>query len=139
MSRKAMLRNSVCAMAMAVSAPALTVDGSAGSIGGSPSGFFSAAGTVPVGNSFGAQLDTELGQSGKRGQGGTGAHFFWRDPDSGLVGATAMWSRIGGWNVFRYGAEGEAYLGDFTLATAGGIQRGAAQRAERPLRFSVAT
>ncbi len=112
----------------AVSAPVLTVDGSAGSIGGSASGFFGATGTVPVGDHFGAQLDLSLGQSDARGQGGTAGHFFARDPAAGLIGATAMWSRIGGWNVYRYGVEGEAYLGDFTVAPSGGVQRGDANQ-----------
>ena len=112
----------------AVSAPVLTVDGSGGSVGGSPTGLFSASGTAPVGDRFGIQLDGELGQSGDRGQGGTGAHVFWRDPAVALVGATAMWSRIGGWNVFRYGVEAEAYLGDFTLAPSAGLQHGDANK-----------
>lgn len=108
----------------AVSAPTLTVDGSAGSVGGSPSAYVGAMGTVPVGHQFGAQFDLAVGHSDDRKQGGGGGHFFWRDPDVALVGATAMWSRIGGWNIFRYGVETEAYLGDFTLAPSAGIQRG---------------
>lgn len=112
----------------AVSGPTLTVDGSAGSVGGAPSGYLGAMGTVPVGHHFGAQMDVAVGQSDERGQGGAGGHFFWRDPEVGLAGATAMWSRIGGWNIYRYGLETEAYLGDFTLAPSGGVQRGDANQ-----------
>ena len=112
----------------AVSAPTVSVDGSAGSLGGSPSGYFSATGTVPVGDRFGFQLDGETGQSGDRGEGGGGAHLFWRDPGYGLAGATALWSRVGGWNIFRYGVETEAYLGDFTVAPSAGLQRGDANK-----------
>jgi hypothetical protein len=111
----------------AVSAPVLTVDGSVGSLGGSPSGFFSAAGTVPIGNRYGFQLDGQIGQSGERGQGGSAAHLFWRDPDTALVGATALWARIGGWNVFRYGAEAEAYLGGRSAAAATAMSAAALQ------------
>lgn len=112
----------------AVSAPTLTVDGSGGSVGGSPSGFVAAAGTVPLGDRFGFQLDGALGQSGERGQGGAGGHLFWRDPSIGLLGVTSMWSRIGGWNVLRHGVEAEAYLGDFTVAPSAGLQRGNANK-----------
>ena len=116
----------------AVSAPTLTVDGSGGATGGSPSGFFSATGTVPVGDSFGFQADGQLGQAGDRGQGGGAAHLFYRDPDAVMVGATAMWARIGGWNAFRYGAEAEAYLGDVTLSPSAGLQRGDANKGTAP-------
>ncbi len=108
----------------AVSAPTASVSTSAGSVDGAAAGFLSGIATVPVGNRFGAQLDWVLGQDGDRGQGGGGGHLFWRDPAAAMVGATAMWSRIGGWNVYRYGVESEAYLGDFTVAPAAGLQRG---------------
>lgn len=116
----------------AVSAPTLTVDGTSGSVGGSPSGFVSATGTLPIGDRFGFQLDGQLGQEGDRGQGGSAAHLFYRDPDAFMAGGTAMWARIGGWNVFRYGAEGEAYLGDFTIAPSAGLQRGDANKGTAP-------
>ncbi|MBX9635841.1 MAG: hypothetical protein K2X44_12740 [Magnetospirillum sp.] len=112
----------------AVSAPVITVDGAGGALDGEGSAFLSASGTMPVGERYGVQLDGMLGQSGERGQGGVGGHFFWRDPNVGLIGASTMWSRIGGWNLFRHGIEAEAYLGDYTLAPSVGIQRGDANR-----------
>ena len=115
----------------AVSAPVLTVDSQAGSVGGEASEYVGAAYTAPLGHSFGVQLDGALGQSGDRGQGGLGGHVFWRDPNLALLGATTMWSRIGGWNVFRHGLEAEAYVGDYTVLTAAGIQRGDANKGAR--------
>jgi len=112
----------------AVSAPVLTVDSSAGSVGGSASEYFSATGTVPLGDHFGLQLDGALGRSDDRSQGGSGGHIFWRDPSLAMVGATTMWSRIGGWNVFRHGLEAEGYLDDYTLSSSAGIQRGDANK-----------
>lgn len=112
----------------AVSAPVLTVDASGGSVGGKASEYLAATATAPLGHSFGVQLDGALGQNGERGQGGMGGHLFWRDPDLALVGVTTMWSRLGGWNIFRHGVEAEAFLDDYTLSSSAGIQRGAANK-----------
>lgn len=108
----------------AVSAPTLSIDGSGGSVNGSPSGFASATGTLPLSHRFGFQLDGAAGKSGDQVQKGVGGHVFWRDPDQALLGAAAGWSHIGSANIYRYGLESEAYLGDFTLSPSFGLQRG---------------
>jgi|GEM_PF-5524966 len=112
----------------AVSAPTLSVDGSGGSVNGSPSGFASVTGTVPVGHRFGFQLDGAAGKSGDQLQKGVGGHAFWRDPDQALLGVTASWSRIDSADIYRYGLETEEYLGNFTLAPSVGLQRGDANK-----------
>lgn len=122
----------------AVSAPVLSVTGLTGSVGGNASGYLSSTATVPIDHSFGAQLDSMLSQNGERGEGGLGVHAFWRDPDMALVGATAMWSRIGGWNVYRTGGEAELYLDDFTLSPSFGMQSGDAQKNGRPSGYGTA-
>lgn len=112
----------------AVSAPALTTDALGGSIGGNGIGLAGAALAVPVTHDVGFQFDGALGQRDDTGRGGLGAHLFTRDPDAYLVGATAMWLRSGAQNVFRYGVEAQAYLGDFTISPSAGLQRGDANK-----------
>jgi len=123
----------------AVSAPTVTVEASGGAVGGAPSGFAGATATLPLGDRFGIQIDGALGQSGERGQGGAGGHLFWRDPELGLIGATAMWSRLGGGTVFRYGLETEAYLDDVTIAPAVGLQRGDANKGSSSSGYATLT
>jgi hypothetical protein len=82
--------------------------------------------SAPVGQSFGVQIDaglisldpTEDLLSGIDG-GGVGGHFFWRNPDQGLLGAYAHYvtieSDFADADIFRYGIEGELYLDRVTL------------------------
>lgn len=82
--------------------------------------------TAPVGERFGLQIDagliglypTAAGTVDADG-GGVGGHFFWRDPDQGLVGAYAHYVALGSSfadvDLVRYGVEGEFYIDRVTL------------------------
>ncbi|MDE1151519.1 MAG: hypothetical protein PW788_03185 [Micavibrio sp.] len=78
--------------------------------------------TVPIGNSFGAQLDGSEALGEGLNRGGLAGHIFYRDPSKYLLGATAMWSRVGSDDITRVGPEAEGYWGDFTARLAGGWQ-----------------
>jgi hypothetical protein len=75
---------------------------------------------LPLGHSFGLQVDGLAGTSYSSFFGGGGAHLFWRDPAIGLAGPVA--ALIGGGGATRglYGGEGELYAGLFTLGFVGG-------------------
>ncbi len=80
--------------------------------------------TLPIGKSFGVQVEGALGQLQGRFLHGAGVHAFWRDPDIALLGATFQYQGLAGANVLRFGGEGEWYLGKFTLAGQVGYQGG---------------
>ena len=88
--------------------------------------------SVPIGPAFGLQIDAGFvdaaidGVSGAEDFGftahGIGGHLFWRDPSIGLIGLYAHHSEYeftnGAGDLLtntRYGVEGEAYLGNFTI------------------------
>ncbi|MBX9634282.1 MAG: hypothetical protein K2X44_04800 [Magnetospirillum sp.] len=112
----------------AVSAPNMKVDLSGGSLSGGPAALAGFTGTVPVGHSFGLQVDGALGVADEDPRGGVAGHFFYRDPRSFMLGATAMWSKITGPNddaeskIRRVGLEAEIYLGDFSILPTAGVQ-----------------
>lgn len=106
----------------AVSAPVLKLDASGGDINGSAGGLVSASGVVPVGERFGAQADAEWGGNGDGAIGGVGGHFFYRQPESFLVGVTAHWATIDRHDVTRFGGETYVYLNDVTLSGEAGVQ-----------------
>ena len=101
-------------------------------MGGSAGGKSISAGganiSFPVTHSIGAQFDGGLSKAGDTAGGEIGGHVFTRDPDSYLLGATSEWTRFGSSHSYRYGVEGEWYLGNFTIAPAGGLQRLGANR-----------
>jgi len=103
-----------------------TVEASAGTKNGD--GNYNIGGNIdiPLGDKFGLQFDTMYNKAGSEDGGGLAAHYFYRNPESFLLGATAMWYDIEGYDIFRYGAESEFYLDDFTLAPSAGFQTGAA-------------
>jgi len=113
----------------AVSAPSVTVMGIAGSASGKATGGGAASVALPVTDRIGVQVDGALTNAGGTGGMDAGLHLFTRDPDAYLAGGTFEWSRFGSTNAYRYGVELAAYLGDVTLGTTGGIQRGGANRA----------
>jgi hypothetical protein len=112
----------------AVSAPTATVMAVGGSASGQGTGGGAAGVSFPITHSIGGQIDAALTKAGATGGGDAGLHLFTRDPNSYLVGTTFEFTRFGTVNSYRYGVEGEAYLGDFTIAPAGGIQRGGANK-----------
>ena len=86
--------------------------------------------TVPLGHSFGAQLDITDGVYDKEPFSGGSGQAFWRDPEIGLIGGFASHLRrnlpiIGGTeNVNDYGAEAEVYAGKVTISGVAGGERG---------------
>ncbi|MFI4987242.1 MAG: hypothetical protein ACHQF3_07360, partial [Alphaproteobacteria bacterium] len=100
----------------------VSAEGGAGE--GSPLGYLSGSGTLPVGDSFGAQLDAALGKSGRGTLWGVAGQGFWRDPAQGLLGGFAVHVTRDGLTLNRFGAEGEAYLDQFTVSGAAGYQDG---------------
>jgi hypothetical protein len=108
----------------AVSAPNLKADLAAGSSDGDLAGISSLSATVPIGDASGFQLDSAFGKVGDQNLGGAGAHLFWRDPNSMLLGVTGMVSRVEGAsdNLARAGLESEFYQGNFTISASAGGQ-----------------
>ncbi|HZL58071.1 MAG TPA: hypothetical protein VFC38_00065 [Stellaceae bacterium] len=110
----------------------LSVEGGEGNA--HPMGIMSGSLTVPLGYSFGGQLDVAGGGSNGQGLWGVAGQGFWRDPGMGLIGGLASYTDRGiatnkfvttkDINVQRYGADGEAYLGQFTPSAAIGYQDG---------------
>ena len=105
----------------AVSAP----NGKIGAFGGSIDGLggvgLDGSFTLPIDRQWGLQIDGIGGTAGSNTFWGAAGHFFWRDPNQGLLGAYASWvnwSNIGA-QVSKVGVEGEMYNGRFTLG--GGI------------------
>jgi hypothetical protein len=83
---------------------------------------------LPLGYQYGAQVDGAAGSFDGRFFGNVGGHLFWRNPTQGLLGVytdyTHYDSRVGGVNVGRAAAEGEYYLGRWTLSAITGVEFG---------------
>jgi hypothetical protein len=88
--------------------------------------------TLPLGQSFGLQIDGFVGGFDSRFQGnvtfaGTAAHLFWRDPARGLIGAYGHYVHanvFAGVDVYAGGIEGALYLERFTLEGVAGVEGG---------------
>ncbi len=81
--------------------------------------------TVPIGHSFGAQVDLGSGAFGNSALGTAAGHLFWRDPDKGLIGAYGDGLLLGdklGRGVWTAAGEFEAYFGKFTGRAIIGVQ-----------------
>jgi hypothetical protein len=81
--------------------------------------------SVPIGHSFGAQVDLGSGAFGNRPLGHATGHLFWRDPDKGLIGAYGSGLLYGnnvGRGVWTAAGEFESYLGKFTGRAILGVQ-----------------
>lgn len=81
--------------------------------------------SIPVGHSFGIQLDGVSALYENAYTGGGAGHFFWRDPDKGLLGAygSGLYSALtGGRGVWQAAGEAEAYLHRFTIGGLVGVQ-----------------
>lgn len=77
----------------------------------------SAAYSMPLGHSFGLQVDGLVGHSGNIDetvlQGA--AHLFWRDPGKGLLGLYGSALNADSAEMYRIGGEGHLYLNRITL------------------------
>lgn len=82
--------------------------------------------TIPVGQSFGFQVDTLGGTVGGDGAFGVAGHGFWRDPATGLVGLYGSYLHYEGTSrdVAHVGVEGEAYFGRLALEGIAGFEFG---------------
>lgn len=74
--------------------------------------------SIPLGHSFGVQVDGLVAGYRGRVTGGGAAHLFWRDPSRALLGVYGSVMRVGafGATVSRVGVEGAAYLDRITLS-----------------------
>ena len=77
---------------------------------------------LPIGHMLGLQFDTAVGSIDGEVLGGGGVHLFTRDPSShllGIYGSYHTWNDI---DIWRAAAEGELYLGRFTLGGIAGYE-----------------
>jgi len=90
-------------------------------------GGFSGSLTLPLGYSYGMQVDAGYARIGDGNFGSTGAHLFWRDPTVGLLGVYAGYARLdrfGGQDLGRVGIEAQKFFGQLTLDGALGYRFG---------------
>jgi hypothetical protein len=90
-------------------APAVSeVNGEAGFAGGTMDGSegnnLNATLTLPVSHSLGFQADTLYSRIGAGDFYGGGGHFFWRDPDIGLIGLAGGYLHRSGVDTFQLAA-----------------------------------
>ncbi|WP_306257915.1 hypothetical protein [Pararhizobium sp. IMCC21322] len=82
-------------------------------------GFGALSGSIslPLGQSFGVQIDGSVGTLDEEFFGSAGGHLFWRDPAYGLLGIYGSFTAIDGIDgeVSRIGVEGEYYWNQITL------------------------
>ncbi|WP_229006453.1 hypothetical protein [Roseibium aggregatum] len=108
----------------------VTVNG--GSSDGNAVGGAEGAITMSLGHRFGLQLDAGVGGydepfAGQSAYYGAGAHLFWRDPSTGMVGLEGSYSHLDayqGVDVFSAGIEAERYWGPITLGGVVGVTDG---------------
>lgn len=81
--------------------------------------------TMPLGHSFGLQVDGVAASKDGEPVVGGAAHLFWRRPDLGLFGLYGSAKSFDAQDVTRVraGAEGEVYAGRFTLSGVAGYER----------------
>ena len=81
--------------------------------------------TAPIGHDFGLQIDLGTGTFERGVQGNVAGHFFWRNPNQGLVGiygSGQYWARKGGKTGWNIGPEVEKYFDQFTVGGTLGVQ-----------------
>lgn len=100
------------------------IDVSGGAAGREATGALAGSYSVPIGHSYGIQVDAGVTDTASSHGGGLAAHFFKRDPDAYLLGVTSMWVRTDGRDILRNGLESEFYRDDVTLSLTAGLQNG---------------
>jgi hypothetical protein len=81
----------------------------------------------PLDHDFGMQVDAAGGAWGNTAVFGAGGHFFWRDPEIGLLGVYGSYQHakvLYSVNVSRFAGEAAFYYGPFTLQGVGGYEYG---------------
>lgn len=83
--------------------------------------------TVPLGTSFGLQVDGLVGRFDGHYYGVGAGHLFWRNPSVALAGIYVdhtYLNRAGGVRANHVGAEGDLYFGRWTLGGRTGVEFG---------------
>jgi hypothetical protein len=114
---------------MALAAPAVsqtnwTLGGLLGAWDGSGFGAVQGSWTAPVTSMTGVQVDGILGTANGQFWGQLNGHYFWRNPNNGLLGLYAAATERFGFSDFRIGPEAELYSGQFTLSGVAGLKTG---------------
>jgi hypothetical protein len=80
---------------------------------------------IPLGQSFGLQVDVSAASGEGQFSGGGAAHLFWRNPQVALAGLYGSYTRrdLDGVQQARLGVEGQYYLRNFTLGGVAGFER----------------
>ena len=110
--------------APAVSGPNAKLQLGGGQSGGDSLSAVTGSVSVPLGHSFGAQLDGMTGSLNSQNAKGAAVHLFTRNPDSYLAGLNAGKVQYRGVDVKRVGLAGELYRDNWTLSAGGGHQSG---------------
>lgn len=81
--------------------------------------------SIPLGQSFGMQIDALASNRDGQFAGGGAAHIFWRDPSRALLGAYGSYSRRDSDSTAfgRLGVEGAFYMSRFTIGGIAGFER----------------
>lgn len=87
-------------------------------------GLFDGAVTLPLGAGFTAKGEAQTSALGGADSNGGKLQLWWQDPALGLLGVIAETARSDGLWQRRYIAQGELYLGPFTLRTQAGYVPG---------------
>lgn len=78
--------------------------------------------TIPLGQSFGLQIDGAAATAYDSFMGGGAAQLFWRNPQQGLVGAFGSIGGGNGYTVSWFGGVAEYYAHSLTLGAHAGYQ-----------------
>lgn len=80
-------------------------------------GALSGSNSLPLGQSFGVQVDGSVGTLDEEFFGSAGGHLFWRNPEYGLLGVYGSFTALDGVDaeVSRIGVEAEYYWNQVTL------------------------
>ena len=78
--------------------------------------------TLPLGDSFGIQVDGAVGRIDDETMSGAGVHLFTRDPSKYLLGVYASYHEWNDINIWRTAAEAEVYLGRFSITGLAGFE-----------------
>lgn len=101
------------------------INGKLSYAGGLMDGFsgqnFDGSVTVPVFQQFGFQADGMYSRISNLSFDGGAGHFFWRDPQIGLLGITGGYLYREGVDSYQVGLEGEYYWRRFTFSAFGGV------------------
>ncbi len=81
--------------------------------------------SIPLGQSFGLQVDALAASRDGQFAGGGAAHLFWRDPSKALFGVYGSYSRRDSDSTAfgRLGLEGAFYMSRFTIGGVAGFER----------------